>query len=78
MTIDERLEALAHSAELIASTHLKTEKEIKRLARYVRTIVVDHEQPLAALPRRRRGVGRKKTLRLNLNCPNPAYETAKN
>jgi len=49
MDIDERLEALTHSVELIAAMQLKTEKEIKRLARYVRTIVVDHEQRLAAL-----------------------------
>ncbi len=47
--IDQRLEALTHSVELIASMQLKTEKEIKRLARSVRTIVIDHEHPLAAL-----------------------------
>jgi hypothetical protein len=49
VTIDERLEALTHSVELIASMQLKTEKEIERLARYARTIVVDHEQRSAAL-----------------------------
>ena len=49
MTIDERLEALTQSVELIAQMQLKTEKEIRRLGRYVRIIVIDHEQRLAAL-----------------------------
>lgn len=43
MTIDERLEALTHSVKLIAQAQLKTEKEICRLGRYVRAIVLDHE-----------------------------------
>ena len=48
-TIDERLEALTHSVELIAGMQLKTEKEIRRLGRYVRMIVLDHEARLLAL-----------------------------
>jgi hypothetical protein len=35
--------------ELIAQMQLKTEKEIRRLGKYVRIIVIDHEQRLAAL-----------------------------
>jgi hypothetical protein len=49
MTIDERLEALTHSVELVAQMRLKTEKEIRRLGRYVRAIVLDHEARLLAL-----------------------------
>ncbi len=47
--IDQRLEALTHSVELIAKMQLKTEKEIKRLGRFVRMIVLDHESRLLAL-----------------------------
>jgi hypothetical protein len=36
------------SAELIAQMQLKTEKEIRKLGRHVRTIALDHEpRPLA-------------------------------
>ena len=56
MTIDERLEALTHSVELIAQMQLKTEeeqlktqKEIRKLGRYIRTIVLNHEARLLAL-----------------------------
>jgi hypothetical protein len=56
MTIDERLEALTHSVELIAQmqikseeSQLKTEKEIRKLGRFVRAIVLDHEARLLAL-----------------------------
>ena len=49
MTIDERLEALTHSVELLAQMQLKTEKEIRRLGRYIRIIVLDHEARLPAL-----------------------------
>jgi hypothetical protein len=35
--------------ELIAQMQLKTEKEIRKLGRYVRAIVLDHEAPLLAL-----------------------------
>jgi hypothetical protein len=56
MTVEGRLEALTQSLELVASMQLKTEQEIaktqvqiRRLGRYVRAIVVDHEQRLAAL-----------------------------
>ena len=46
MTIDERLEALTHSVELLAQMQIKTEKEIRRLGKYVRMIVLDHEARL--------------------------------
>ncbi len=49
MTIDERLEALTHSVELIAAMQLKTEKELRRLSKYVRIIAHDHEARLQAL-----------------------------
>lgn len=49
MTIDERLEALTHSVELLAQMQIKTEREIRRLGKYVRTIVLDHEAQLLAL-----------------------------
>jgi len=56
MTIDERLEALTHSVELIAQmqikseeSQIKTEKEIRKLGRFVRAIVLDHEARLLAL-----------------------------
>jgi uncharacterized protein GlcG (DUF336 family) len=49
MTIDQRLEALTHSVELITQTQIKTEKEIRKLGRYVRVIVLDHEARLLAL-----------------------------
>jgi hypothetical protein len=52
MTIDERLEALSQSVELLAQLHqkldkdqLKTHKEI-RLARIARAILVDQESRL--------------------------------
>jgi hypothetical protein len=53
MTIDERLEAIAQSVELIAAMQQTTEKgqkktslEIRKLARLVRVFVVDHEARL--------------------------------
>jgi len=56
MTIEERLEAitqrldgLTQSVELLSRMQIKTEKEIRRLGRYVRIIVMDHEARLAAL-----------------------------
>jgi hypothetical protein len=56
MTIDERLEALTQSVELIASMQQDVEKEskkttleIRKLARLVRVIVLDHESRLVAL-----------------------------
>lgn len=48
-TIDERLEALAQTVELMAGMQLKTEKELRRLSRVVRIIVIDHESRLLAL-----------------------------
>jgi len=49
MTIDDRLEALTHSVELIAQMQIKTEEEIRKLGRYVRVIVLDHEARLLAV-----------------------------
>jgi hypothetical protein len=49
MTIDERLEALTHSVELTAQMQIKTEKEIRKLGRYMCVIVFDHEASLPAL-----------------------------
>lgn len=49
MTIDERLEALTHSVQLIAQMQLKTDKEIRKLGCYVRAIVLDPEARLLAL-----------------------------
>jgi hypothetical protein len=49
MTVDERLEALTHSVELLAQMQIKTEKEIRRLGKLVRVIVMDHEARLLAL-----------------------------
>ena len=48
-TIDERLEAITHTLELVAAMQLKTEKQLKRLGRYVRIITIDHERRLLAL-----------------------------
>lgn len=51
-TIDERLEALTHSVELLASMHKDTEKQIKRLGKYIRGVaqmVLDHEARLRLL-----------------------------
>ena len=42
MTIDEHLEALAQWVKLTATMQQKTEKEIRKLARLVRVIVLDH------------------------------------
>jgi hypothetical protein len=39
MTIDERLEALTHTVELIAQMQLKTEKELRRFMRFVRFVL---------------------------------------
>lgn len=56
MNIDERLEALTHSVELIAHMQLKTERELKKLSRtfrgFMRTaqmILLDHEERLRDL-----------------------------
>jgi hypothetical protein len=48
-TIDERLDALAQSVELLAHMQQKTEKEIAKLGRLIRIIVVDHETRLLRL-----------------------------
>jgi hypothetical protein len=51
MTIDERLEklverheALSHSVELLAGMHRQTERELKKLSRLARLILIDHEE----------------------------------
>jgi len=49
MTIDERLEALTQTVELLAGMQIKTEKQISRLGKYIRLIVLDHEARLLAL-----------------------------
>jgi len=46
---EERVDAITHTLELVSQMQLKTDQHIKRLGRYVRIIVVDHEQRLAAL-----------------------------
>jgi hypothetical protein len=55
-TIDERLDALTQSVELIAAMQqttekqqIKTGKQIRSLARLVRLIIVDHEARIVAL-----------------------------
>jgi hypothetical protein len=48
MTIDERLETLTHSVESTAQMQLRTEKEIRKLGRYVHAIVLDHAPRLLA------------------------------
>lgn len=48
-TIDERLEALTQTVELLARMQIKTEKEIRRLGRYIRVIVIEHEARILAL-----------------------------
>jgi hypothetical protein len=45
----ERQQALAESVEVLAHAQEKTEKEIRRLGRYVRVIVFDHEARLLRL-----------------------------
>ena len=48
-TIEQRLEAVVHTLELVSAMQLKTEKEIKRLGRFLRVMAVDHEARLLAL-----------------------------
>jgi hypothetical protein len=45
----ERQHALTESVELLAGMQQKTEKEIRRLGRYVRVIVIEHEARLLRL-----------------------------
>jgi hypothetical protein len=42
----ERQEALAESVEMLVLSQRKTDREIRRLGRFVRTIIVDHESRL--------------------------------
>jgi hypothetical protein len=51
-TLDERLEALTYSVELLATMHKDTERQIKRLGKYIRGVaqmVLDHEARLRQL-----------------------------
>lgn len=55
-TIDERLDALTTNMELlqgmmadVIKAQSTTDRNIKRLGRYVRTIAIDHEARLLAL-----------------------------
>lgn len=46
MNIDERLETLTHSVELLAEMHKDNEKRMNRLGKYIRAVsqlVLDHE-----------------------------------
>ncbi len=50
--IDQRLEALTHSVELIAKMQLQTEKELRRLGKYIRGIAqisLDHEARIRSM-----------------------------
>jgi hypothetical protein len=52
MNIDERLQALTRSVELLPAMHKETDKEMKRLGKYVRSvmqIVLDHETRLRSV-----------------------------
>jgi hypothetical protein len=52
MDIDQRLEALTHSMELLASLHKDNEKQMNRLGKYIRSVsqmVLDHETRLRAV-----------------------------
>lgn len=40
---EERAEALTHSVELLAGMVMKTEKQIFRLGKWIRVLVIDHE-----------------------------------
>jgi hypothetical protein len=44
--LTERTDAIAQSVELLSQSQLKTDKEIRRLGRYIRIIVIDHESRL--------------------------------
>ena len=49
LRIEERFEGLTQAVELLGQMQVKTEKEIRRLGRYIRTIVLDHEARPVAL-----------------------------
>jgi hypothetical protein len=52
MNIDERLDALTPTVELLPAMHKETDKEMKRLGKYVRSvmqIVLDHETQLRSV-----------------------------
>ena len=52
MTIDERLETLTHSVELLAAMQQTMERQIKRLGKYIHSVgvmVLDHEARIPAL-----------------------------
>jgi len=52
MDIDQRLEALTHSMGQLAWLHKDTEKQMKRVGKYIRSVsqmVLDHETRLRAV-----------------------------
>jgi hypothetical protein len=51
-TVDERLEAIAQSVELLAGMQIKTEAELDRMARLARAILGDHNKRLKKLEAR--------------------------
>jgi hypothetical protein len=52
-TIDERLDGLTHTVELLAHMQLTTEKEIQQLTRLTSAIAANHGRRITALERRR-------------------------
>jgi len=48
-TIDERLDALAESLELLTGMHRATERELRRFSRLARLILINHEERLRDL-----------------------------
>lgn len=69
MNIDERLDALTHSVELLAAIHKDNEREMKRLGKYIRSVsqLVFGSRNTAAQPRRQR-----RRRRSGLMCKRPA------
>jgi hypothetical protein len=53
-TIDERLEAITHTLELVARMQLQTEKELDRLGKFVRLIGADHNKRITKLEKGKR------------------------
>jgi len=47
--IDERLDAITQSLELVAQMQLKTEAELDKLSRFVRLIGTDHNKRITKL-----------------------------
>ena len=47
--LTEKHQALAKTVELVQASQQKTEKELRRLARFARAVLMDHEDRLADL-----------------------------